>query len=137
MRLLRNTLLAAAVAALAACSSSDKTCADFCGAGSTCSGDQCVPLACAPACGAGTACQMGACVPVQAVTCAAPYSGCAACDTTGATPAWVGQCGARHHLQHHHRHLRQHRHPARQLGAPAANGKRPARSTARSPPATR
>jgi len=92
VRLLRNTLLAAAVAALAACSS-DKTCADFCGAGNTCSGDQCVPLACTPACGAGTACQMGACVPVQAVTCAAPYPGCAACDTTGATPAWVGQCG--------------------------------------------
>ena len=83
------------LAALSACTASQKTCADFCGAGNTCSAaGQCVPLACTPACGAGTACEMGACVPVAAVTCAAAYPGCAACDTSGATPTWKGQCGA-------------------------------------------
>ncbi len=88
-------LAALLAAALSACSSAEKKCADFCGAGNTCDASgQCVPLACTPACGAGTACQMGQCVAVQAVTCQAAYPGCAACDTTGATPTWVGQCGA-------------------------------------------
>ncbi len=97
---MKNSLLLPAallIAALTACSDStpQKTCADFCGAGNTCNAvGQCVPLACEPACGAGTACQMGECVAVQAVTCADAYPGCAACDTTAATPAWVGQCGA-------------------------------------------
>lgn len=82
-------------AALAGCSSTEKKCADFCGTGNVCNdAGQCVPLACTPACGAGTACQMGACVSVQAVTCAGAYPGCSACDTTPATPAWVGLCGA-------------------------------------------
>ncbi len=95
MNAIRLTLVAAALSALVACSSTtEKTCADFCGAGNVCSDGQCVPLACSPACGAGTACQMGQCVPVQAVTCAEAYPGCAACDTSAATPAWVGQCGA-------------------------------------------
>lgn len=91
-RLLAPALL---LATLTACSSgSDKTCQDFCGAGNTCSAGQCVPLQCTPSCGAGTACQMGQCVAVAAVTCTAAYPGCAACDTTGATPVWVPQCGA-------------------------------------------
>lgn len=91
----KTRLLAAALAALLGACTEEKTCADFCGAGSTCNdaGD-CVPLACAPACGPGTACEMGACVPVAAVSCAASYPGCAACDTTLATPTWIGQCGA-------------------------------------------
>ena len=78
---------------LTACSSSSKTCSDFCGAGNACVNDQCVPIACNPACGPGTACEMGACVPVEAVTCTAAYPGCASCNTSLATPAWEGLCG--------------------------------------------
>ena len=92
---MKITLLAALIATtLGGCSTEEKTCADFCGEGNVCSGGECVPLACTPACGPGTACQMGACVAVEAVSCAAAYPGCSACDTTLATPAWVDLCGA-------------------------------------------
>lgn len=105
MKALRiEKLLACALMAvtLAACSDStekivsgpEKTCEDFCGEGNTCSGGQCVPLQCTPACGPGTACQMGQCVAVAALSCSTTYPGCAACDTTGATPVWVGRCGS-------------------------------------------
>ena len=91
----RHLILAALLAASLTACSSDKNCQDFCGAGNVCDASgQCVPLQCTPACGAGTACQMGACVPVQAVSCTEAYPGCASCDTSGTTPAWVGQCGA-------------------------------------------
>jgi len=91
----KHLLLAALLAASISACTSEKDCADFCGAGNVCdAGGACVPLACTPACGAGTACQMGECVAVAAVTCTEAYPGCAACDTSSATPAWVGQCGA-------------------------------------------
>lgn len=83
--------------ALLSCSAPppEKTCADFCGTGNVCDASgRCVPLACTPACAAGTACEMGSCVAVAAVRCTEAYPGCAACDTSAATPAWVGQCGA-------------------------------------------
>ncbi len=101
--ILKNGTLSLAVAllalALSACTSSStaepaKTCADFCGAGNVCVNGSCVPLACTPACGPGTACQNGQCVQVQALSCATTYPGCSACDTSPATPAWVGLCGS-------------------------------------------
>ncbi len=70
----KTTLLAALLlSALAACTSStpSATCADFCGAGNVCVDGSCVRVACTEA-----------------------YPGCSSCDTSGATPAWVGQCGA-------------------------------------------
>jgi Cytochrome c bacterial len=94
VRISRTTLLAVAAAALAACSSSEKTCADFCGAGNVCSGEQCIPIACTPACGAGTACQNGACVPVQAVSCTTASPGCASCIVSGLDASWVTLCGS-------------------------------------------
>lgn len=90
---LRQAAVAAALAALAACSSTDKQCADFCGTGNACVDGTCVPIACSPACGAGTACQMGQCVAVAAVTCSGTAGACQVCDTSRATPAWVGVCG--------------------------------------------
>ncbi|MGA8892020.1 MAG: hypothetical protein WB493_10655 [Anaeromyxobacteraceae bacterium] len=90
-----TTLLAALLlTGLAACSTSSKTCADFCGAGNVCVDGSCVPLACSPTCGAGSACQNGQCVPVAAITCTETYPGCSSCDTSSPNPAWVGQCGA-------------------------------------------
>lgn len=67
-----------------------------CGAGTTCSAttDTCTPTPCSPACGAGTACQNGACVAVEAVTCAAPYPGCASCIVSGQAATWQGLCGS-------------------------------------------
>lgn len=95
MRLTSNILLAVAAATLAACSSSsEKSCADFCGAGNVCAGDQCIPIACTPTCVAGTACQNGSCLPVQAVTCATATPGCASCIVSGQAASWVSLCGA-------------------------------------------
>ena len=91
-----HLLAALLLSALAACTTStpSSTCADFCGTGNVCVDGSCVPLACTPSCGPGTACQNGQCVTVAALTCTATYPGCSSCDTSGATPAWVGQCGA-------------------------------------------
>ncbi len=80
------------LASLPACDA-EKTCPDFCGAGSTCLDGMCQPLACSPTCGPSSACQMGKCVAVEAVSCKPACGPCQACDTSSATPACKDLCG--------------------------------------------
>ena len=91
-----HLLAALLLSALAACTTStpSSTCADFCGTGNVCVDGSCVPLACTPSCGPGTACQMGSVRHRRRPDLHRDLPGCSSCDTSGATPAWVGQCGA-------------------------------------------
>jgi len=85
--------------ALAACSSEDKTCEDFCGGGAACVNGSCIAVEqCTPACGTGEVCQGSgagaACVTLLSSACTGGCSADQVCLTDGTVAECVNLCGS-------------------------------------------